>query len=308
MKSRIFLVLGMGALSAVSAMAPLVWAKEQPIATETPTTKALTAASKGKKVTAKTKPIVGENVPNDHSIFASVKLERPLRVALYEGPGSGDGGVEAVSARVAMIPGSVVIRLKPEEIATTNLTPFNFVVFSGGSGSAQAKAIGEKGLQNVRTYVHNGGYLGICAGAYLATAGYPWSLGILNAKTIQPWQRGAAFLKLELTDEGRNKFGDVKDNFLVRYHNGPVIEPANKPDLPPYEVEAWFRTEAVRDGDPKGVMVNSPAVVSGIYGKGRVLTISPHPEDSRGLENFVPHAMAWLANESPDSKVAQGAN
>ncbi len=53
------------------------------------------------------------------------------------------------------------------------------------------------------------------------------------------------------------------------------------------------------DGKPKGVMVNTPAVVSGIYGKGRVLTISPHPEDSRGLENFVPHAMAWLAKETP---------
>ncbi|RYX81940.1 biofilm PGA synthesis protein PgaB [bacterium] len=301
MKSRTLLALGLGSLSLMSALAPLVWAQTEPAATTTET-----PAIKNDKIIVlkpSSKSIVGADVPNDANLFEPVKATRPLKVALYEGPGSGDSGVEAVSSRVAMIPGSVVTRLKPEEIGTTDLTPFDFVVFSGGSGSAQAKAIGDKGLQNVRTYVKNGGgYLGICAGAYLACSNYPWSLGILNAKTVQPWLRGSAALQLELTEEGRTTFGDVKKPFFVRYHNGPVIQPDNKPDLPPYKVEAWFRTEAVREGNKQGLMVDTPAVVSGIYGKGRVLTISPHPEDSRGLENFVPHAMVWLSDKTPVAK------
>ena len=35
-------------------------------------------------------------------------------------------------------------------------------------------------------------------------------------------------------------------------------------------------------------------VVRAPFGKGRVLTISPHSEDTPGLENFVPLALAWL--------------
>jgi hypothetical protein len=31
------------------------------------------------------------------------------------------------------------------------------------------------------------------------------------------------------------------------------------------------------------------------FGRGRVLTISPHSEDTPGLENVVPRALVWLA-------------
>ena len=140
-----------------------------------------------------------------------------------------------------------------------------------------------------------GGYLGICAGAYLACAGFDWGLGILNARTVSnKWQRGRGMMRIQLTEPGRGLFGPVPEPFTIRYANGPIIKPLGRADLPPYEVAAVFRTEIAKNGSPVGVMIDSPAVVRAPFGKGRVLTISPHSEDTPGLENFVPLALAWL--------------
>lgn len=72
----------------------------------------------------------------------------------------------------------------------------------------------------------------------------------------------------------------------------------NRAGLPRYTVAAVFRTETAENGSPKGVMINSPAAVFASFGQGRVLTISPHSEDTPGLEHVVPRALAWLATRS----------
>jgi hypothetical protein len=239
-----------------------------------------------------------EPPPNPPNLFAAPSGVRPLRIAIYQGPGSGEQGVVNVSARCRQLPGAEVTALTPAEMGTRDLSSFDIVVFSGGSGSGQSKAIGEAGRRNVRQFVEKGGgYLGICAGAYLACAGFDWGLGILNARTVSnKWQRGRGTMQVELVDGGRPLFGDVSGPFSIRYANGPIIQPLNRPELPPYQVAALFRTEIANNGSPVGVMVNSPAVVYSTFGRGRVLTISPHSEDTPGLENFVPRALAWLGS------------
>jgi len=241
-------------------------------------------------------PGIPTNPPN---LIAPPSVVRPLKVAIYDGPGSGEKGIVTVTQRIQQLPGARVTALKPDQIGTHNLGEFDIVVFSGGSGSAQAKAIGEAGRKNVRAFVEGGGgYLGICAGAYLACAGFEWGLGILNAKTVsQKWQRGRGMMLMELTDEGRAVFGPLRGRFNVRYANGPIINPLGREGLPPYHVAALFRTEISSNGTPVGVMIDSPAVVCAPFGKGRVLTISPHSEDTPGLENFVPRALAWLGEK-----------
>ena len=240
-----------------------------------------------------------EPAPNPPDLFAPPAGVRPLRIAIYQGPGSGDQGVVNVTARCRQLPGSAVTTLSPAEMGTRDLSAFDIVVFSGGSGSGQSKAIGEAGRRNVRQFVERGGgYLGICAGAYLACAGFDWGLGILNARTVSnKWQRGRGTMQIQLVDAGRPLFGDVERPFSIRYANGPIIQPLNRPELPPYRVAALFRTEIANNGSPVGVMVNSPAVVYSTFGTGRVLTISPHSEDTPGLENFVPRALAWLGSK-----------
>ncbi|QYM80761.1 biofilm PGA synthesis protein PgaB [Horticoccus luteus] len=250
-------------------------------------------------ITAGARLRAAEAPVNPPHLFAAPAQVRPLNIAIYDGPGSGEKGIKSVTKRAEQLPGAKVTALEPEEIGTRDLSQFDIIIFSGGSGSAQAKAIGEAGRKNVRQFVeHGGGYLGICAGAYLACAGFDWGLGILNAKTVSnKWKRGGATLQMQLTDDGKEIFGDVARPFSIRYHNGPIIKPLGRADLPAYRVAALFRTEIADFGSPKGVMVNSPAAVYTTFGQGRVITISPHSEDTPGLENVVPRALAWLGEK-----------
>lgn len=241
----------------------------------------------------------GKAIPpaNPPGLFPAPAEVRPLRVAIYEGDGAGDRGVASVAQRIAQLPGATLTRVPAAEMGTRDLSAFDIVVFSGGSGSAQSKAIGEAGRANVRAFVDKGGgYLGICAGAYLACAGFDWGLGILNAKTVSAkWRRGGGTVRAELTESGRSVLGPVNGPFTIRYNNGPIIKPLGRADLPAYDVLAVFRTELAENGTPAGVMVGSPAAVGAPFGRGRVLTLSPHSEDTPGLENLIPRALAWLA-------------
>lgn len=238
----------------------------------------------------------GEAPPNPAGLFAPPATSVPLKIAIYQGPGSGEKGVDTVSLRARQLAGATVTPLSPAEIGSRDLSAFDIIVFSGGSGSAQARAIGDDGKRNVRQFVERGGgYLGICAGAYLACAGFDWGLGLLNARTVSnKWQRGRGMMRIQLTDDGREVFGDVRDPFTIRYANGPIIKPLGRADLPPYRVFAVFRTEIANNGSPVGVMIDSPAAVTADFGRGRVLTLSPHSEDTPGLENFIPQALVWL--------------
>jgi predicted deacylase len=229
-----------------------------------------------------------------------------LRVALYKGPGTGGAGPPNLMQRLNRAPDSSITEVSPEEIRAGALTNFHVVIFGGGSGSKEAEAIGEVGRSNVADFVANGGgYIGICAGAYLCTAGYPWSLKILNVKTVSPkWQRGRATLKLETTERGREILGTTATNLDVVYHNGPVVNDAGFETLPKFEPLAYFRTEVASNGTPVGVMVDSPAMLAGEFKNGRVIFISPHPEQTKGLEDIVPNAIFWAAKVPADKAAA----
>jgi glutamine amidotransferase-like uncharacterized protein len=221
----------------------------------------------------------------------------PLRVALYKGTGTGGAGPTNLMKYFNSGTNAVVLQLTADEIAQGALTGFQAVVFGGGSGSKEAASIGEAGRQQVKEFIRNGGgYIGICAGAYLATSGYTWSLHVLNAKTVSPkWKRGKGTVKIELTDAGRQILGERTGLVDVLYHNGPVIKSAELPDLEKFEPLAYFRTELAENDTPKGLMVDSPAIVAGHFGKGRVICISPHPEQTPGLESLVEKALLWVA-------------
>ena len=165
----------------------------------------------------------------------------------------------------------------------------------------------EKG---VKKFIEDGGgYVGICAGAYLAASNYEWSLGISNHKTfcktinlpeIGPksmWYRGpSAPVKMELTEEGKVILGSIKGSFEVRYHNGPIMSFIEKDGLDPFQSLATFRSEVSKYKPQQGTMVNSPAIIAGEFGEGRVLCISPHPESDSKLYKLLQNAARWVAD------------
>ena len=239
----------------------------------------------------------GELPPDAASVPLAQKPSARLRVALYKGPGTGGAGPPSMMKRMneTNAPTSLT-EVSAEEIRGGALTNYDVVIFGGGSGSKEAESLGEAGRDEVQKFVGNGGgYVGICAGAYLATANYPWSLKIINARTLSPkWQRGRAVLKMELTPSGAGILGG-ETNVDVVYHQGPVVGPASATNLPPYETLAYFRTEVSSNDTPKGIQINSPAIFAGQFKTGKVICISPHPEQTPGLEDIVPNAVNWVA-------------
>ena len=244
------------------------------------------------------KPFV---IPPDVNGFKTVipapEKARPIKVAIFEGKGAPEDGIKNVEDRIKSLPQVTVTRVKAEDWATADLKVFDVVAFSGGSGGTQAASLGEAGRAKVREFVRaGGGYLGVCAGAYLACSNFSWGLGILDASTVsRKWMRGRGFMDIELTSEGRGLLGEVPGTFKVRYNNGPIIKPAGREDVPDYTVVSLFRSEVADNGTPPGIMVNSPAQAMGAFGKGRVFISSPHPENTPGLEHLIPRAVLWAA-------------
>jgi putative intracellular protease/amidase len=240
----------------------------------------------------------------------SVAADRPLRVALYADAGAGSGGISTVHGQLEQSGNIEVVRVKGEEIAQGVLSSgFDVVVFTGGSGSRQGNTLGEEGRENVRNFVREGGgYVGICAGAYLACTGFSWGVGVLDAKTVSPrWRRGRGNVQVEVTAAGEEVSGISPGIHDVRYANGPILAPHGRDDIPPFETVAYFRTELAENDTPVGVMVDAPAIVRGIFGEGRVVVSSPHPENTEGLDGtFAPAAVRWAAgSRTPAAVVAE---
>jgi predicted deacylase len=245
------------------------------------------------------------------NVMTSAAEASRIRVAVYDAGGTGGKGVRNLERILESEPMFILHHIGPTDIRSGVLDQFEVVIFPGGSGSKEAAAIGQDGCAAVREFVESGGgYVGICAGAYLATAKYTWSLALVNANTFtgnreipgigvkSMWFRGSGTVKMELTEEGREILGDLPGLVELRYANGPILSPADKEDLPEYVPLAFFRTEISKYEPQEGTMINTPAIVASEFGKGRVIAISPHPEGTAGLESLVQRSVVWVAGES----------
>lgn len=218
-----------------------------------------------------------------------------IQIALYYGPGTGGQGPVNLKQKLNNHPYSIET-VSSEDIRLGVLIKYDVVIFAGGGGQRQANALGEYGRDQVKSFLRDGGgYLGICAGAYLATSGFSWGLGLINAKTVSPlWARGKGTVKIRLTELGNNVFGVGDGNFDIFYNNGPIVTSAGRIDLEDFEALAIFQTELAERNSPAEIMINSPAIFSSGYGNGKVICFSPHPEQTSGLEEMIPRAVDWL--------------
>ena len=207
------------------------------------------------------------------------KKSKELKIAVYDAGGVGGTGPNSLD-KVFAETKTHLRRVGAVDIRSSTLSQFDLVIFPGGSGSKQAAALRSDGRQIVKKFIEGGGgYVGICAGAYLAASNYEWSLGISNHKTfcktinlpeIGPksmWYRGpSAPVKMELTEEGKVILGSIKGSFEVRYHNGPIMSFMGKDELGPFRNLATFRSEVSKYKPQQGTMVNSPAIIAGEFG------------------------------------------
>ena len=190
-----------------------------------------------------------------------------------------------------------VTKLTAEQIRSGGLAGLDILMHPGGSGGEQGRNLDGPGREKIRGFVRDGGgFIGICAGAYLATADYPWSLNLLDAKVIDTkhWRRGIGTVEIDLTPAGRDLLRTTNQVFPIHYAQGPLLAPANRPEIDDYEEMANFKTEIAKNGAPEGVMIGTTAIARGRFGKGRVICFSPHPEMTAGLESFVQDAIDYV--------------
>jgi glutamine amidotransferase PdxT len=219
-----------------------------------------------------------------------------IRVAVYDDTGT-SSHLPFLLKALAEHPDLRVDRVDAEAIRSGCLARYDALIQPGGSGSRQGKTLGEEGREQIRGFVgKGGGYLGICAGAYLATNDYQWSLHILDAKVVDRahWARGNGPVDVALTPKGRELLGVATPRPSILYFQGPLLAPADDPRLPDYEVLGRFDGEIAKNGAPTGVMKGTTAIAAAPFESGRVICISPHPERTDNLHDMVYRALLWV--------------
>lgn len=142
----------------------------------------------------------------------------------------------------------------------------SLLIVPGGYTKRCAIGLGEEGFERIREFVAGGGgYIGICMGAYIAprtveVPRHPPGLGIIKIQNRREAGRGIKTIEIAKPDHPvvKGYQGEVR----IWYQNGPMIEAGE-----------GVETLAVYEG-------GSAAVVCSVYGKGRVILFSPHPEGS----------------------------
>jgi glutamine amidotransferase-like uncharacterized protein len=226
-----------------------------------------------------------------------------IRVALYADEGAAIKGSPHISEALTAEKGFEMSIVSAERIRDGELDRVDVLIQPGGSGSKQAKTLGDDGCDREKKFVaEGGGFIGICAGAYLASANYPWSLGLLDAKVVDTahWARGTGQVQLTITPAGRAALGADEEHCPIYYGQGPLLAPGEKDDIDDYELLATYETEIAKNGAPEGIMRGTTAIARGHFGKGRVLCFSPHPEKTPGREPLLQAAVRWVAKADRD--------
>lgn len=220
-----------------------------------------------------------------------------IRVAVYSDVGTGRSLTNLTNSLTAA-DDIEFFRITADKIRRDKLRGVDVLIHPGGSGGKQGRHLDAAGRDVVRTFVRDGGgYLGICAGAYLASNDYEWSLNLIDAKVLdrKHWARGMGTVKVRLSAAGQNLLKRDQKEFEIYYGQGPLLAPKNDPAVPDYEELAVYQTEIAKNGAPKGVMPGTTAIARGHYGAGRVFCFSPHPEKTPALYPLVHRAIRWSA-------------
>ncbi|MGH7134385.1 MAG: BPL-N domain-containing protein [Pirellulales bacterium] len=255
-------------------------------------------ASDRRQQTANTLCLAVAEYADDFLGIPRIRHDRAIEVAVYQGAGAG----KSRAALMQVLGGETRLKVRditPDEIRAGRLEGCHVLIQPGGSGSAQGKALGSEGREEVRAFVERGGgFIGLCAGAYLATCDYDWSLGILDAKVIdrKHWNRGFGTVDIGLSRQGRDFFHVDDERISIYYHQGPLLAPAENAKIADYDDLAKFETEIAANGAPMGVMPGCTAIAAGTFGQGRVLCFSPHPERTEGQGTMLLRGILWAAH------------
>jgi len=180
---------------------------------------------------------------------------------------AGDGAVLARDVEIALDKLETPYREVGEQaIRDSGLEDCSLLIIPGGYTAQYVDALGEEGFEQIREFVAGGGgYIGICAGAYIAAQsvevpGRPPGLGIIEIENERRAGRGIRTIAIAKPEH--SVMQGYEEEVDIWYKNGPMIK-----------VGEGVETLAVY-GE------GSAAIVCATYSQGRVVIFSPHPEGS----------------------------
>ena len=219
---------------------------------------------------------------------------RPFRVAVlhFQYTPQGDDTLEqdicrAVQGGLKCSCGVITV----EAVSANVLRSVDVLLVPGGSSELMARDLGREGRDAIRHFLqHGGGYIGICAGAFLATHRYENCLGVVEAtllegtcevpgvEVISMAERGEGQVAVRFTDSGKMMFGGSQEVVSASYSGGPVFQDDVLDKVPSYVTLARYVSEVTRCERQKGTMIQTPAIVAGRFGRGCFILFGFHPE------------------------------
>jgi glutamine amidotransferase-like uncharacterized protein len=180
---------------------------------------------------------------------------------------AGAGAVLAKDVEVALDKLAMPYRgVDERDIRSGGLGDCSLLIVAGGYTARYVDALGEEGFEQIREFVAGGGgYIGICAGAYIAAQnvevpGRPPGLGIIEIENERKAGQGIRTITIAKPEHPvvKGYTGGVD----IWYQNGPMMKAGE-----------GVETLAVYEE-------GGAAIVCATYGEGKVVIFSPHPEGS----------------------------
>jgi hypothetical protein len=210
-----------------------------------------------------------------------------------------------------------VDEISDQQVRDGVLKDYDLLIVPGGpdAGESYYEGLGEKGYDQIRSFVDcGGGYLGSCAGSYFplsapagSTAGHVWlnMIPVTDVQGLDYWRTGTGFVRIQFTDTTHPvtyglAFG-VPSTLDVIYWEGPAFQLldgnnvkviANFQDFlasgcepPSWDISSnEIAVEAMKWLNPltrerfARHLEGKPAIIEAEYGRGKLILLSPHAE------------------------------
>ncbi len=231
------------------------------------------------------------------NVLAFWEDRTPIRVGVYSGQGASSFCVRQTLDALRIDLWISAFPVDGTDLLSGALDSLDVILFPGGGGATQACDLGGRGRKMVKDFVlrKGGGFVGICAGAYLGawSSLYPESLALAAAQGVGHSGRG--LVEVSLTKEGKALFPELEGTapLLCRYANGPLLVPRPVRGLPPFRAALLWKGKKGKGG--KNSTAGKAFLLFSRAGKGRVALSAGHPEATRGLKWMVPRVVRWAA-------------
>ena len=214
-----------------------------------------------------------------------------IKIALFYADKRDENATQPLELLMNADPRLIWKSISASEIRQGKLKDFDVVVFPGGNAREQAEDLRPEGKKAIRDFVEDGGgYIGICAGGFLATTNTDYGISLVNVSARAGYRhvpneglvsmtvRGVGEVGIQWTPKGKDLLGGCTDNEVAQFSSGPIFSNAHRVDLGKYVTLANYSSEVSIYDFQKGEMLGPPAIVLAPYGKGLVILSGSHFE------------------------------